>query len=181
MNKFLALIVISLLHLNTFSQSPKRIVKKIGDNPIYFIDSVNVDHEGLQKYDPKEIASVNVLRGKEAMEIAGEEGKDGVIYIETIPFAIKRYKRYFSSKSPEYEQIISKSNNDSTIQYILNKKVLTAGNEGNLSLIDDKVFKEIKILSKDELIKEYGITGKEHGVLIFSAVPDDLYHGKKKF
>lgn len=77
--------------------------------------------------------------------------------------------------------IISKSNSHTTIQYILNKQVLTKGNEGILSLIDDKVFKELKILSKNELIEEYGITGKEHGVLIFSAVPDGLYHGKKKF
>jgi hypothetical protein len=148
---------------------------------MYFVDSVNVDHVGLLKYDPKEIASVNVLRGKEAKEIAGEDGKDGVIYIETIPFAVRRYKRYFSSKSPEYEKIISKLDNDTNIQYILNKRVLTEKYEGDLSIIDDKVFKGIRILSKEELIKEYGITGKEYGVLILSAVPDDLYHGKKKF
>jgi hypothetical protein len=181
MKKFVTLIAISILHLNAFSQSPEKVLKKIGNNPIYFIDSVKVNYEELQKHDSKEIASMNVLTGKEAKEIAGEDGKDGVIYIETIPFAIKRFKRYFCSKSPEYTKIISTSNNDTTVQYILNKKVLHEGYEGNLSLIDDKVFKEIKILSKDELIKDYGIIGKEYGVAILSKVPDDLYHGKKKF
>lgn len=107
MNKYFILIVIGLLHFKALSQSPRKILKKIGDNPVYFIDSVEVDHHGLLKYDPKEIATVNVLRGKEAAAIAGEDGKDGVIYIETIPFAIKRYKRYFSSKSAAYETIIS--------------------------------------------------------------------------
>lgn len=161
------LIVISLLHLHAFSQSPKRVLKKIGDHPLYFIDSVNVDREAIQKHDAKDVASMHVLSGKEAKEFAGEAGKDGVIFVESIQFATKRYKRYFRSKSPDYEKIISNADNDTTIQYILNNRVLTGDIAGNLSLIDDKVFKKITILSKEALIKDYGITGKEHGVLIY--------------
>ena len=180
-SKFFYTTIFSFLTTMALGQSPERALKKLGAEPIYFMDSVNVEKSDLMKYDPKEIASVSVLKSKEAMAILGNNGKDGAVYIETIPFAKSRYWKYFRGKSPEYKALVPLVGQDSTIQYILNDRVLDKGFEGNLALVDDKVFKEIKILNKEELQKQYGISNKDAGVVIKSNVPKDLYHGKKKF
>lgn len=165
----------------SFAQSPKRIFKKIGDKPIIFMDSINVDYSQIAKFEADEIASFTVIKGKEAIDLMGEEGKDGVIYIETKKFAKIRYWNYFKSKSPEYFQIVPDLEKETSIQYVLNDKILTDNFEGNLASINDQIFKGITIISKDELIKKYNVENKDFGVLIKSDVPDNLYHGKKKF
>ncbi|SFA50887.1 hypothetical protein SAMN04488511_109202 [Pedobacter suwonensis] len=180
-SKFILTTIFTLTTIMAFSQSPKRAIKKLGAEPVYFMDSVNVDKGELMKYDPNSIAIVTVLKGEEAMKIFGENGKDGAVYIETISFAKSRYWKYFRSKSPEYAALLPVANQDTTIQYILNDKVLDKNFEGNLALINDKVFKEIKVLNKEELQKQYGIQNKEAGVVIKSETPEDLHNGKKKF
>lgn len=164
-----------------FAQSPKRIIKKLGNEPVYYIDSISVDKSQLQKYDPNEIAGLTVFKGKEAVDILGEDGKDGVVYIETKLFAKKRFWNFFRLKSAEYLDLVPTFDSDSTIQYILNKRILKDNYEGTLASIDDNVFKEIKILPKQVLIDEYGILDKEYGVLIISEAPENLYKGNKKF
>jgi hypothetical protein len=63
---------------------------------------------------------------------------------------------------------------NSTIQYILNKRVLNTNFKGDLSLIDDTIFKEIRIIDEDTLQKEYGISGKTYSVIIKSKKPENL-------
>ena len=87
--KNLVFILLTFISICSYGQSPKRVVKKLGSNPVFFIDSVNVLQSDLQKYNPEQIAAVTVFKDKEAINILGEEGKDGVVYIETIPFAKK--------------------------------------------------------------------------------------------
>lgn len=94
--------LLTIITIAAFSQSPKRALKKLGANPVYFMDNINVDKSDLMKYDPNEISLVTVLKSKEAMEILGDDGKDGAVYIETITFAKSRYWKYFSSKSTKY-------------------------------------------------------------------------------
>ena len=165
----------------SFAQSPKRILKKLGNNPVFFIDSINVEKDDLQKYDPKEISSVTVYKDKKAIELLGEDGKNGVIYIETKVFCKKRYWKYFASKSSEYIRFVSSYENDMNIQYILNERVLKEGFEGDLAAVDDAIFKSIKFISKEELIKKYKIEDKDYGFQIISETPKDLYHGNRKF
>lgn len=180
--KIITFILFNFITVCSLAQSPKRIIKKLGSNPVFFIDSVSVLPSDIQQYDPEQIAVVTVFRGKEATDILGEDGKDGVMYIETIPFAKKRYWKFFSAKSKSYANLLPDFDSDSTVQYILNKKILTGkGVEGNLASIDDKIFKEIRIIDKETLEKQYGVTNKIYGVLIISDVPKNLYHGKKKF
>jgi hypothetical protein len=53
--------------------------------------------------------------------------------------------------------------------------------EGDLSSINDKIFKGIEIITNEQLAKDYGITDKKYGVIIHSTVPDNLHNGKEKF
>lgn len=165
----------------SFAQSPKRIFKKIGDKPIIFIDSINVDYSQIAKFEANEIASFTVFKGKDATDLMGEGGKDGVIYIETKKFAKIRYWNYFKSKSTEYFNLVPNLEKENSVQYVLNDKILTDSFEGDLASINDQIFKGITIISKDELVKKYNVENKDFGVLIMSDVPDNLHHGNKKF
>ena len=68
---------------------------------------------------------------------------------------------------------------DSSIQYILNKHVLTSDYEGDLMAIDDKIFKEIVVIDKETLARDYNIFDKNLGVVIKSDKPDKIIHVDK--
>ncbi len=173
--------VLSFLTFSVLAQSPKSVIKKLGDDPVFFIDSINVDKAELYKYQPTDIATVSVYKDSNAIRLVGPGGKDGAVYIETKVFAKNRYWQYFKTKSAEYANLIPTPASDSLVQYILNRRILKENFEGTLSSIDDKTFKEILIVDKRTLEKEYKITNKSFGVVIKSDVPEDLYKGKKKF
>lgn len=178
-----AILVLASLGLvvSTFGQSPRKTIKKLGEEPVFFIDSINVDKDELMKYLPEEIAQVSVYKDSAAFKLVGADGKDGVVYIQTKVFARNKYWAYFKLKSPAYASIVLTPQSDSTVQYILNGRILTKNFEGDLSLIDDSIFREIKIIDKKTLRKEYRIQDKTYGVLIKSERPADLYKAKKKF
>ena len=181
MNKYFLTVFGILISFWLIGQSPKKMIKKIGDKPVFFIDSVNVDESEMMKYSPEQIASVTVYKDNDAFELVGEEGRDGVIYIETKDFARARYWNYFKKKSKEYSDLFITPEPNDKIQYILNDRILTNNFEGDLSMIDDTIFKEIKVIDKVTLEKEYKIKDKDFGVIITSDKPDNLYKAKKKF
>jgi hypothetical protein len=82
MKKLLLLLTV-LYSFSAVAQKPKKVIKKLGSDPIFYIDSVNVDKSELQNYKPTDIAAVSVYRDSDAIKLAGPEGKDGVVYIET--------------------------------------------------------------------------------------------------
>ncbi|MBZ4034485.1 hypothetical protein K6T82_06890 [Flavobacterium sp. 17A] len=165
----------------SFAQSPKQVIKKLGSDPVFFIDSVSVQRSDLEKYAPEDISSVTVFKGKEAVELLGEDGKDGAVYIETTLFCKKRYWKYFTSKSSKYKELVSSPEQDTNVQYIINDRVLTDKSAGDLATIDDKIFKSIQFIPKEELIKKYNIQDKDYGFQIMSKIPKDLYNAKSKF
>jgi hypothetical protein len=165
----------------SLSKNNDHHVSEINTDPVFFMDSVRIPKSDLSKYEPNQISSVTVYKDTSAIKILGPEAKYGLIYIETKTFAKHRYQNYFRSKSPEYAKLIARSDGDLNIQYIINKRVLKGNYEGDLSIIDDHIFKGIKIIDKQQLIHEYGITDKEYGVIVISDIPDNLHNGKDKF
>jgi len=179
--RYIFVLTFSILTLAVFGQKPKKVIKKLGNDPVFFIDSVNVDKSEMMKYKPEEIAQVSVYKDSNAIKLVGPEGKDGAVYIETKAFAKKRYWSYFKTKSVEYGNVVPTPEADSSIQYVLNERILKTNFEGDLSLIEDNIFQEIKIIDKEKLEKEFGITDKQYGVIIKSNKPKDLYKANKKF
>lgn len=165
------------------AQKPKKAIKKLGENPVFVLDSVEIDNSVIQATDPKSIASVTMYYDEEATQLFGDRGKDGVVFIETKNFAVKRYTTFFRKHSPQYDSLISNNVDDSNFQYILNDRVLTENFEGDLAIIDSEIFIDLKIISKKELNKKYKEIDdkKELGILIRSKIPPHLYKGKKKF
>ena len=137
------------------------------NDPIFYLDSVRVNKGVLESSDPSEFASINVFKNK-----TGPENKNGVVFFETKRAAKERYWEYFKSRLPTYGKIVPDPEKDSNVQYILNKKLLHDRFELSLSAVNNKNFISIAIINKDQLIKEYGISDKDYGVVINADVPD---------
>jgi len=149
---------------------PMLVTEDESNDPVFFLDSIRVNRGVLQNYQPEEIAVVTVYRGADATKRV-KSTTNGLIYIETKTSAREKYWRYFSSKSAGYAKIVKSPGKDNNIQYILNNEILTGNFESKLFVIDDATFKEIKIISKDQLIRDYNINDKDYGVVIISEVP----------
>ncbi len=140
--------------------------KQLFEDPVFFVDSVNVTRIELQKYKPADIASVTVYKDTNAIKLVGPQGKYGAVYIETKRYARNKYWSFFKNRSGQYLELAPTPEADTSISYILNGKVLTTNFESNLSAINDTDFIELIIISKEQLIKDFGITDKKYGVLI---------------
>ena len=140
------------------------------NDPVFFIDSVRVNRGVLENYTPDEIASLTIYKDTNAIKRVGPKGKNGLVYIETKNFARMRYWEYFKSKSIEYLKAVPTVKEDSLVQYILNNEVLKNNYEGDLASINNKTFKTITIISKDQLVKDYGITNKKYGIVIIADI-----------
>ena len=57
--------------------------QSIKPTPYYVVDGVPSDEETLKGLDPERIASVNVLKGEQAISAYGEKGGNGVVLITT--------------------------------------------------------------------------------------------------
>ena len=52
------------------------------ESALYIVDNEKMDSEfDVSSIDPKDIESISVLKGKSALDLYGEEGKNGVVII----------------------------------------------------------------------------------------------------
>lgn len=167
-------------HLHA-QDSPDNVVKKLGRSPLFFIDSARVSKSELNNYDPKSIASLNMLTDSVDKAPFGMEGEDGVVFIETIPFARKRFVRFFRKVSTVYDSLYSVQGADSSFCYVINDKLQINNYEGNLASIDDKLFISLTVINADELKRLYAVNDKKYGILVRSHAPSNLYRKEEKF
>ncbi len=144
----------------------KERYKQLFNDPVFFIDSVNVTRIEIQEYQPTDIAVMTVYKDTNAIKLVGEQGKFGAVYVETKKFARNKYWNYFKTKSADYLKIVPTPQSDSSVIYILNDKVLTTNFEGDLSGIDDKNFIELIVIDQQKLNKDYNILDKSFGVIV---------------
>ena len=140
--------------------------KQLFNDPIYFIDSINVTRIELQQYQPTDIATVTVYKAPKAFKLVGQQGIYGAVYIETKRFARNRYWNFFKNKSSAYLKAVPSPESDSLVVYILNGTIQSNNFESDLSSINDTNFIELTVVDKQFLNKEYGITDKEAGISI---------------
>lgn len=150
----------------------KERYKQLLNDPVFFIDSINVTRIELRQYEPTDIAVLTVYKDSNAISLVGEQGKYGAVYVETKKFAKNKYWNYFTSKSPAYLKVVPKPDDDSSVVYILNNKILKENFEGDLSGIDNQNLINITIINKKQLIRDYNIFDKTHGVIITKKVDE---------
>jgi hypothetical protein len=162
--------VISCYSFNHFV--PKDLYfEKNPDEPIYFLDSIEMNKMALENFDPSDFVSIKVVKGKNAIKLLGEKGKNGIVYIETKAAAKQRYWAYFKSISKDLAKLTVNPANDELIQFILNGRSITTDFDNQLMEINDKNLKSIKLIGTDELIKTYGVKNKSYGVIIIADLP----------
>jgi hypothetical protein len=150
----------------SISHKPVDLFKEPVDEPLYFLDNIQVNRGVLSLYDPKEIAAVTVYKDSSAFKIAGEKGKNGVIYITTKAYARDKYWNYFKSKSSDYIKAVPSIKREGNVVYVLNDKVLVKDFEGDLYFIDNTNFIDLKVIDKKHLQQEYSIKDRKWGIII---------------
>ncbi len=127
----------------------KPLLLSDGNEPLMFLDSIQVNKGVMQTLDPSDIAFVTVLKDQNAIQIAGKEARNGVIYFTTKDFARKKYWTYFKSKSGAYKRLVTDMDKEKSVTYVLNGTQLEGGDyKQELFEIDDESFKGIDV---DEL------------------------------
>jgi hypothetical protein len=170
------------ISLKVFGQEPPiNAIQKLGPNPYYVLDSTRIQQTDLGNIDPNQITSLTILTDTSAIKLFGIEANDGAVIIETKDFARKKFTKFFRQVSSQYDSIYTLMGDDNTFQYIINDNEKSDNYEGDLSLIDEEMLIDIKIIISDQLFSIYGISDKKYGIIIKSKAPPDLYNSKEKF
>lgn len=161
-------ITLSLV-LTTFSLFAQQEKRKAAETqkPLVFLDGKLISQEEMQKIDANDVAILTILKEEFAIKQYGENGKAGVILIESKKQSRDRFQKYLSSKSPEYKSLLErKKGSDENLSYVLDGKLLKKDYEGDLASIADSNFNSIEIIDSLNLVSTYNITNKFSGVVI---------------
>jgi hypothetical protein len=133
---------------------------------VFVVDSTQVDASVVRNITPDQIAMITVARGRKAVEKYGDSAANGVFYIETKPFAHKRYNRLFSSLSPGYAAALQQYGSDSSFRYIMGDSVLTRNVVSQLAALEPRDVTAVQVLTTAADKKQYGLKEQEIGVVV---------------
>jgi len=174
MRPAITIIAALILTLTSFGQLPKKVIKGIGQNPIIFVDSVEVSFDSAKTLNPFDISDISIVKPKKAKKLLSDKGSDGAIYVTTVKAAKKAYWTFFSAKSDAYKQLVISPQADTIVQYILNGQPLSdSAAPGKLFLITDKNFKAIEVIDK-EMLPSASVSPKRYVVAVRAKYPKGL-------
>lgn len=172
--------MLTIVSCKTSKTPPDNAIEDLGPNPYIEIDELPVDKSEIGKYNPADIVLLTTYYNSDATSKFGEKASDGAVIIETRAYATNKFETFLKSYSNEYQQMMMVTKRED-IQYILNGRILTGNFEGDLSLLNDKLLKALKIVDKDDLIKKFDIHDKKIGVILKADRPRNVYNSKAKF
>jgi len=180
---------IDKVDVNTFENTVKITTKKINvsadnfetktiskEKPLIVLNGKKTEttFEDLNKLDPNLIQSMNVLKGKKAIEKYGKEGENGVIEIETKIVDLST-KSAYDSKGNQWGLSFEKSDSKDNIKRIREDKnvdfkkaiIIIDGKQSDSQVLNKLDPEEIAIVSvqkianypqseKEAIIKKYG-------------------------
>lgn len=139
------------------------------DDPVYVLDSVVVNQAAIGQVSPDRIGVITIAKGAKAVLKYGSQAENGVVYIETKPFARKRVNVLLSSQSPAYDSLLRRYGNDSSFYFIVNGQPVTPTNETGLMTLDRKTFRSLRIISDKEVQDKYQVMDRKAGIVITSS------------
>lgn len=144
-------------------------VSKAQDGTLFIVDSVEMDG-GLNNLSPDKIAFMNVVKSPTLQAKYGAKAENGIIFIETKPFARKRYNRLFSELSPAFEAALKKYGSDSLFQYILDGVKIDESSMNMLAALEKKGIGSLVLVNAATLKSKYEVKEKDKkvGVIITS-------------
>ena len=150
----------------SLSEKQNNRYQQIANDPILFVDSINVTRFELQKYQKSDIAITSIYKDAQAIRLVGPQGQFGAVYYTTKKYAILKYWNFFKSISTEYARVAEDMKAEAQIVYILNDRVLVNDFEGELSGVNQSNLINLKVIDKKQLKKMYNIDTKKYGVVI---------------
>lgn len=69
MRTSLTFIITVLLTLTSFGQSTKKVMKKMGQDPVIFIDSIEVEMSILWALNPVDISNISIVKPKKTKKL----------------------------------------------------------------------------------------------------------------
>lgn len=151
MQTFVLIFSLVFLTATSFGQLPKKAMKKMGPNPVLFVDSLEVTMTAFQALNPFDISNISIVKPKTAKKQLGGRGVDGAVYVTTVKSAKQIYWNFLSTKSERYKQLIPTPNADTIVQYIVNGQALSDSSAaGTLFLLTDENFKSLDIIDKKD-------------------------------
>jgi hypothetical protein len=121
-------------------------VPGVPQDALIFIDSVE-SKNGMEGLDPTKIALINIVKGKKLKEKYGPAGENGVIFIETVAFARKRYTLMFAELSAAYKKQLVKAGSDSSFTYLLNGEPVQSNREQMLAAVERKDIAKVTVIA----------------------------------
>ena len=132
--------------------------EKLPEDLIYKIDGKKASKKDVENLKPKDIAKVQVLKGKEAIQEVGKNGENGLILIST----------RISKKPKEITR---------DPLYILNGE---KSKKEIIELIDKNFIENVTVLKDESAISLYGEEAKDGVVIIATKVLDTSKKGDAK-
>ena len=124
-------------------------LNKLGENPIWFIDSTEVHYDTVKTINPMDISNISVLLPKSAKKKLGDKATDGAVYVTTVKAAKQKYWLFFSSHSNDYKLRIQDFRADTSVVYFLNGQTLSDSAIGTLNLVDKENLRQLQFVTID--------------------------------
>lgn len=125
----------------------------VPQDALIFVDSVE-SKKGMEGLDPSKIALIDIVRGSKLKEKYGARGENGVIFIETVDFARKRYTRMFSQLSADYAKALQQYNGmDTGFQYVLDGSPIETNIPQMLAALELKNIDTVMVASPETVKK----------------------------
>jgi hypothetical protein len=138
------------------------------DSTLFIVDSVE-SVNGLGNLTPDKIAFINIVKSPTLQEKYGAKAANGIMYIETKPFARKRFTRLFSTISPAFEAAYKQAGGtDSAFQYVLDGQKIDDTTMNMLAALEKNAIANIAVIDAKALKGQYQVKDKKVGVVITS-------------
>lgn len=143
-------VVIITTKNNGHSSSTERRIGVSDGNPLILMNGVAITKEEMDKINPDDIESVNVLKGEQATRLYGEKGKNGVVIIT--PKGEKAVVPLREGMNKENPPLI-----------VIDGKRMPK--DFNLSTLKSEEIESISVLKDKSAVETYGEDGK-NGVIV---------------
>ncbi|MDG5492589.1 M56 family metallopeptidase [Psychroserpens sp. SPM9] len=160
------------ISINASENSNQNVIITSTEEPLFIIDGKVVKKSLFEDVDSDEIHSVNVLKGKTALESFGDKGKNGVVIMTK-----KGSNNLFVNEDSDSNVRFSFRDNDGKQPlFIINGK---EASEDQIRALDPNYIMSIDVLKDENAVKAYGKKGK-NGVIVIRSKSGAIFSKHNK-
>ncbi|MCC1484463.1 M56 family metallopeptidase [Winogradskyella immobilis] len=135
---------------------------QINTQPLYILDGKKVEESELKKTNADKIKSVDVIKNTKAVELYGNEGKNGVVVIETIDSDGK-----IEIRENDDSKVVVRSEFTTNLLFILDGKKIK---KKTFKTLNPNDILSVNVIKGEKAIELYGDDAKDGAIVIFTKV-----------